>query len=65
MIWAGNRKKWTPSGGRCISVCPWNEPLNIYHNVIRSQAVRIPVGGKSMLVRMDRLMYPRKRSIVQ
>ena len=65
MLWAANRKKWTTCGGRCISVCPWNKPINPYHNVIRALAIRSHAAGKRMLVKADRLLVPLKRGVIK
>ena len=65
MFWAANRKKWLTCGGRCISVCPWNKPNNLYHNMVRGLAVRSPAAGKRMLVQTDHLLYPHKKSIIR
>ena len=65
MFWAANRKKWTTCGGRCISVCPWNKPINPYHNVVRALAIRGRATWKKTLVNADRLLYPPARNGVQ
>ena len=62
-FWAMNRKKWATCGGRCISVCPWNKPMNIYHNSVRWTAIHAPDRVKKMLAWADRVIYQRKKSI--
>ena len=64
MFWMANRKKWITCGGRCISVCPWNKPMNFFHNVIRRMAIHAPNPIKKALVWADRVVYERKKSIV-
>lgn len=64
-FWSVNKKKWNTCGGRCISVCPWNKPINLLHNTVRSMAVRSPGAIKKALVWTDRKLYQRKKSIVR
>lgn len=64
-FWMTNRKKWITCGGRCIAVCPWNKPLNAFHNLVRFTAVHSPPAIKKMLVWADRLVYERKKRIVE
>jgi hypothetical protein len=58
-----NRKKWITCGGRCISVCPWNKPMNPFHNMVRLVAIHSPARVKKILVRADILLYGRTRKI--
>jgi reductive dehalogenase len=62
-FFAANRKKWLNCGGRCISVCPWNKPINVFHNTIRWGAIHFPGMLKKLLVQADRLVYQRKKKI--
>lgn len=62
-FFAMNRKKWLNCGGRCIAVCPWNKPLNIFHNSVRWAAIHAPVTAKKLLVWADRFTYQRKKTI--
>jgi len=63
-FWGMNKKKWLSCGGRCISVCPWNKPRNLFHNSVRWLAVHSPASVKKMLVRGDQILYHRKKSII-
>jgi reductive dehalogenase len=60
-FWAVNKKKWLSCGGRCISVCPWNKPLVPFHNMVRWAAIYSPTAVKKVLVRIDNLLYHRKK----
>lgn len=60
-FWAVNKKKWLSCGGRCISVCPWNKPLVPFHNMVRWAAIHSPTAVKKVLVRIDNLLYHRKK----
>lgn len=62
-FWGVNKKKWTSCGGRCIAVCPWNKPLASFHNVVRWTAIHSPVAVKKMLVRGDKVVYRRRKSL--
>ncbi|MBW1913108.1 MAG: 4Fe-4S dicluster domain-containing protein [Deltaproteobacteria bacterium] len=62
-FWMANRKKWITCGGRCIAVCPWNKPLNIFHNMVRFLAIHSPHFIKKLLVLGDKIMYRHKKSI--
>ncbi len=59
LFWAANRKKWTSCGGRCIAVCPWNKPLNLFHNTVRWAAIHAPHLIKKILVWGDEIVYQR------
>ena len=58
--WAARRKKWSTCGGRCIAVCPWNKPRNLFHNSVRRLAIHSPKAVKKLLVKADKLAYHRK-----
>jgi epoxyqueuosine reductase len=60
MYWMARRKKWTTCGGRCIAVCPWNKPQNLFHNTVRRLAVHSPSTIKKLLVKADEAVYKRK-----
>ena len=62
-FWMANRKKWITCGGRCIAVCPWNKPINAFHNLVRLFAIHSPPMIKKMLVLADKIVYRRKKSI--
>lgn len=62
-FWMANRKKWITCGGRCIAVCPWNKPMNIFHNFIRLLAIHSPPFIKKLLVLGDKIIYRHKKSI--
>ncbi|MBW1780756.1 MAG: reductive dehalogenase [Deltaproteobacteria bacterium] len=62
-FWAANKRKWLSCGGRCISVCPWNKPLVIQHNMVRWLAIHAPAIIKKTLVWGDKVVYRRKKSI--
>lgn len=59
LFWMANRKKWTTCGGRCIAVCPWNKPLNPFHNAVRWTAVHAPRAMRRLLVWADEKVYRR------
>ena len=63
MFWAANRKKWFSCGGRCIAVCPWNKPENLFHNAVRWTAIHSPSFIKKLLAWADVKVYGRKKSI--
>ena len=63
LFWMADRKKWITCGGRCIAVCPWNKPINAFHNLIRFIAVRFPGPIKKMLVWGDKIFYSRTQKI--
>jgi reductive dehalogenase len=63
IFWAANKKKWLSCGGRCISVCPWNKPLNFLHNLVRWTAIHSPSAIKKTLVWGDQVFYGRRKSI--
>lgn len=62
-FWAANKKEWLSCGGRCIAVCPWNKPINLFHNMVRRTAIHAPGFIKKLLVRADVKAYGRKKSI--
>ena len=62
-FWLSNKKKWTNCGGRCISVCPWSQPLVPFHNMVRWTAIHSPTVVKKMLVWSDKVAYRRKKSL--
>ncbi len=62
-FWAVNKKKWLSCGGRCMVVCPWNKPLTLHHNIVRWMAAHSPTIVKKALVRADKVVYGRKKSI--
>lgn len=61
-FWMANRKKWITCGGRCIAVCPWNKPINAFHNLVRFMAIHSPHVIKKMLVWGDKVVYERKKA---
>jgi len=63
IFWGMNKKKWPSCGGRCIAVCPWNKPMNRFHNSVRWLAVHAPHFIKKLLVRGDEIVYQRKKKI--
>jgi len=63
IFWGMNKKKWPSCGGRCIAVCPWNKPMNLFHNFVRRLAIRSSDRVRKLLVHGDRIVYRRKRSI--
>ncbi|MBC7294615.1 MAG: 4Fe-4S dicluster domain-containing protein [Thermoleophilia bacterium] len=54
LLWAANRKKWITCGGKCIAVCPWNQPQNVFHDAVRWLAIHFPRPFKRWLVWADR-----------
>jgi len=62
-FWAINKKKWTTCGGRCIAVCPWNQPLNPFHNTVRWLAIHSPAAGKKALIWGGRKVYRHGKNI--
>ncbi len=65
IFWGMNKKKWPSCGGRCIAVCPWNKPMNWFHNSVRWLAVHSPAFIKKLLVWGDEIVYQRKKQINQ
>ena len=65
IFWGMNKRKWPSCGGRCIAVCPWNKPMNWFHNAVRWLAVHSPTFIKKLLVRGDEIVYQRKKQINQ
>ena len=65
IFWGMNKKKWPSCGGRCIAVCPWNKPMNWFHNTVRWLAVHSPTFIKKLLVWGDEIVYQRKKQINQ
>jgi len=63
IFWGMNKRKWPSCGGRCIAVCPWNKPMNWFHNSVRWLAIRAPHSVKKLLVRADEIAYRRKKQI--
>jgi reductive dehalogenase len=63
IFWGMNKKKWPSCGGRCIAVCPWNKPMNRFHNTVRWLAVHAPHFIKKLLVHGDEIVYQRKKKI--
>ena len=63
IFWGMNKRKWPSCGGRCIAVCPWNKPMNWFHNSVRWLAIHAPHSFKKFLVRADRIAYRRKKQI--
>jgi len=63
IFWGMNRKKWGSCGGRCMAVCPWNKPMNPFHNTVRWLAIHSPNFLKKFLVWGDEFVYRRKRQI--
>lgn len=55
-FWAVNKRKWTTCG-RCICVCPWNQPVNPFHNIVRWVAIHSPTVVKKMLVWGSNVVY--------
>ena len=60
--WLSNKKKWT-SCGRCISVCPWNKPLNFHYNILRWIAIHSPTHVKETLVSLDQKLNKRTKRL--
>ena len=63
IFWGMNKRKWPSCGGRCIAVCPWNKPMNRFHNSVRWLAVHAPHPIKKLLVHGDEIVYRRKKKI--
>ena len=63
IFWGMNKRKWPSCGGRCIAVCPWNKPMNGFHNSVRWLAIHSPAFIKRWLVLGDEIVYRRKRKI--
>jgi reductive dehalogenase len=63
IFWGMNKRKWPSCGGRCIAVCPWNKPMNRFHNTVRWLAVHTPHFMKKLLVRGDEIVYRRRKKI--
>ena len=63
IFWGMNKKKWPSCGGRCIAVCPWNKPMNLFHNWVRRLAIHAPSPIKKLLVKGDVLAYGRKKRL--
>ncbi|MFH1489014.1 MAG: reductive dehalogenase, partial [Pseudomonadota bacterium] len=64
IFWGMNKRKWSSCGGRCIAVCPWNKPMNPFHNTVRWMAIHSPGFLKKMLVWGDEVAYQRRKKIV-
>ena len=62
-FWMADRKKWITCGGRCIAVCPWNKPRNAFHDLVRWLAIHGSADIRKLLVRGDRFVYHRHKSI--
>jgi reductive dehalogenase len=58
LFWSANRQKWLTCGGRCIAACPWNQPRNGFHNLVRFLAIHSPASVKKALVWADDKLYP-------
>ena len=65
IFWGMNKRKWPSCGGRCIAVCPWNKPMNWFHNSVRWLAVHAPASIKRILVRGDNIAYRREKKIIR
>jgi reductive dehalogenase len=63
IFWGMNKRKWPSCGGRCIAVCPWNKPMNWFHNSVRWLAIHAPHTIKKFLVWADEVAYRRKKQI--
>ena len=63
IFWGMNKRKWPSCGGRCIAVCPWNKPMNRFHNSVRWLAVHAPHFIKKLLVWGDEFTYKREKKI--
>ena len=63
IFWGMNKRKWPSCGGKCIAVCPWNKPMNRFHNTVRWLAVHTPNFMKKLLVRGDEIVYRRQKKI--
>lgn len=62
-FWSINKKKWTTCGGRCMVVCPWNKPVNIWHNAVRWLAIHSPGPVRRGLIAADRILYHRHKRL--
>ena len=65
IFWGMNKKKWPSCGGRCIAVCPWNKPMNRFHNTVRWLAIHAPHFLKKLLVKGDEITYHRQKKITR
>jgi len=63
IFWGMNKRKWPSCGGKCIAVCPWNKPMNRFHNSVRWLAVHAPHFMKKLLARGDEVVYRRNKKI--
>jgi len=63
IFWGMNKRKWPSCGGKCIAVCPWNKPMNRFHNTVRWLAVHTPNFMKKLLARGDEIVYRRQKKI--
>jgi len=63
IFWGMHKKKWPSCGGRCIAVCPWNKPMNLFHNAVRRLAIHAPAQVKKFLVQADIHAYRRSKTI--
>jgi ferredoxin len=61
IFWGMNKRKWPSCGGRCIAVCPWNKPMNWFHNSVRWLAMHSPAFIKRSLVLGDEIVYRRNK----
>jgi ferredoxin len=57
IFWGMNKRKWPSCGGRCIAVCPWNKPMNWFHNSVRWLAIHAPHSVKKFLVWGDEVAF--------
>lgn len=46
-----------------MAVCPWNKPMNLFHNFVRWIAIHSPNFLKKFLVWGDEVVYRRKKQI--
>jgi len=63
IFWGMNKKKWPSCGGRCMAVCPWNKPMNRFHNSVRWLAIHSPSLIRKLLVWGDEVVYRRRKTI--
>ena len=63
IFWGMNKRKWNSCGGRCIAVCPWNKPMNWFHNTVRWMAIHSPDWVRKLLVVGDEVTYQRSKKI--
>jgi len=63
IFWGMNKRKWSNCGGRCMAVCPWNKPINPFHNAVRWLAIHSPSPVKKFLVKGDEIVYQRNKKI--